>query len=91
MTNTVYDILKKIAIAAFVVAALTALGNGINALLNLGSWLTDIFSTFKLLLMPLDYIIDITSFVAVVGLFLSFTILIWSLRAGIAVYKIINK
>jgi len=91
MTNTVYDILKKIAIAAFIVAALTALGNGINALLNIGTWLTDIFSTFKLLLLPLDYIVDITSFVAVVGLFFSFTILLWSLRAGIAVYKIINK
>ena len=91
MTNTVYDILKKITIAAFVVAALIALGNGINSLLNIGTWLTNIFSAFKLVLLPLDYIVDILSFINVVGLFISFTILIWSLRAAILVYKIINK
>ena len=91
MTNTIYDILKKVAIAAFIVVALTALGNGINSLLTIGTWLIRIFSTFKLILLPLDYIVDVTSFVAVVGYFLSFMVLIWSLRAGIAVYKIINR
>ena len=91
MTSTIYDILKKVAIAAFVVAALTALGNGINALFSIGTWLEDIFSTFKLILLPLDYIIDVTAFVTVVGYFFTFMVLIWSLRAGIAVYKLINK
>jgi hypothetical protein len=91
MTSTIYDILKKVAIAAFVIGALTALGTGINALLNIGTWLTQIFSTFKLILLPLDYIVDVAAFVSVVGYFFSFTVLIWSIRAAIAVYKIINR
>lgn len=91
MTNTIYDILKKIAIGAFIVAALVALGNGINAILNMGNWLVNIFSTFKLILLPLDYIVDVAAFITVIGLFFSFTVLIWSLRAAILVYKLVNK
>jgi hypothetical protein len=91
MTSAVYDVLKKVAITAFVIGALTALGNGINALFNMGTWLTQIFSTFKLILLPLDYIVDVAAFVSVVGLFFSFFVLVWSLRAGVAVYKIFNR
>ena len=89
--SEIYDILRKLGFGLFIVAFLTILGNGINNLIGGYDKLVGIFSALRVVIAPMNYINDNDAFISFIGYFFSLTVLFWSARAGIMVYKINNK
>jgi len=84
------DILKKIGILSLITGFLVVLGNGINVLID-WNWLTTICRILRLVIVPLDYMIDTTELITRIGSSLSILILFWSARGFIAITNSIKN
>lgn len=78
------DILKKIGLLTLITAGLVALGNGINAAIN-WSWLVSICKILRVIIDPLDFIIDTTELIAAISSTLSVLVAFWTARAFILI------
>lgn len=78
------DILKKIGLLALITAGLVALGNGINAAVN-WSWLVSICRILRVIIDPLDFLIDTTELISAISSALSVLVVFWGARAFVLI------
>lgn len=85
-----FDILKKIAIAAAAILALQLLGTGINNLID-WSFLVSAFRISRTIIDPVDLFLDTTTIITIVGKMLSIIMAIWVARGSIYIFKLFNS
>ena len=78
------DILKKIGLLAVLTAGLVVLGNGINAAVN-WSWLVSICRILRVIIDPLDFLIDTDELISAISSALSVLIVFWSARGFVLI------
>lgn len=84
------DLLKKIGLFALLIAGLIALGSAINSFLNNWTYLTMFFKIVRVIIDPLDFIIDTSTLITLVGWMFSCLMAYWIARGVFLSIKILN-
>jgi len=83
MWSSIIQFLSKNGLLLVIFGILVSFGAGLNALFPNWTILTTIFAIFRYLIGTMDWLIDTTTLITIIGLNLSLDILEWVLMAGL--------
>jgi hypothetical protein len=89
LLGTSVDILKRVALMAFIVAALVSVGELLNQIIP-WEYLGYFFALIRRLVLPIDFMWDTTTMLVLIGLSLFVEAAIWGVRGLLALIKLVG-